>query len=162
MAEFFDNVMGGLNRGIKTISSKSKEILETTRLKNEVWETEQTIDKKYQALGKKVYAMLNKKAFDEEVLNVDCKEIAESYKKITGLEEAIEKAEQEALKVTHGDDAIICVKCRAANKSGDKFCLSCGSAITIEDKAKDKLCTSCGAVIKEGTKFCSRCGGRVG
>ena len=161
MAEFFDNVLGNFNKGIKTISSKGNEFLETTRLKGEILETQQNIDKKFLVLGKKVYAMLNTRALNGEALKQDAGEITSLYKKITGLEEIIRKVEQEALKERHGEDAVKCVQCGVANKSSDKFCVGCGAAIIPADKTKDNSCSACGAELKEGAKFCSRCGGPV-
>lgn len=158
MAEFFEKVTGSLNKGLKTITSKSKEFLETTKLKSEIRNMEEAIQKRFQALGKKVFEMINKKTFSEEALRIDYGEITALYKKITELEEAIKQVEQEVLKMRYGADTVMCTKCGASNKSGDKFCMSCGSTITIEDKPKDKTCSTCSAPIKEGSKFCSRCG----
>lgn len=161
MADFLRKVIGSLDKGFKIISSKSKEFLETTKLKGEIKNVEETIQKKFQALGKKVFEMVNKKAFSEEALKIDCGEITVLYKKITELEEAIKKVELEASKMRHRSDTIMCAKCGMPNKFGDKFCMSCGSAIIIEDKPEGKVCPACGASVKEGSKFCFRCGARL-
>lgn len=158
MAEFFEKATDSLNKSFKTLASKSKDFLEITKLKSEIRNTEEVIQKKFQTLGKKAFELISKQAFSEEALKEDYREITAFYKKTTELEEAIKKVEQEALKMRHGNDAIICAKCGATNKSGDKFCMNCGSAMAIEDKPESKACPTCGISIKEGSKFCSRCG----
>jgi hypothetical protein len=66
MADILDKITGGIDRGIRTISSKSKEFLETTRLKGEIKDTEAAIQSKFQVLGKKVFEMLNRGVLNEE------------------------------------------------------------------------------------------------
>lgn len=161
MADFFEKVKGGIDKGIKTVSSKSKEFLETIKLKREVGDVEATVQSRFNALGKKVFEMLNRGALNEDELRTDCGEIASLYKKITELEDAIKKVEHEALKMRHGADAMMCAKCGGVNKSGDKFCNSCGSSLVAEVVSESKTCPTCGASIKEGGKFCLRCGGKI-
>jgi predicted nucleic acid-binding Zn ribbon protein len=161
MADFFEKVKGGIDKGIKTVSSKSKEFLETTKLKGEIKDVETSIQSRFNALGKKVFEMLNRGALNEDELRLDCGEIASLYKKITELEEAIKKVELEALKMRYGADAIMCPKCNTPNKLGDKFCSSCGASLVVEVVSEGKTCPTCGASIKEGVKFCSKCGGKL-
>ncbi len=161
MADFFEKVKGGIDKGIKTVSAKSKEFLETTKLKGEIKDTETTIQNRFNALGKKVFEMINRGTLNEEELKADCGEIGELFRRITELENAIKQAELEALKMRYGADAIMCTKCGVPNKSGDKFCSSCGSAFVTEVVSEGNTCPTCGASIKEGTKFCSRCGGKI-
>lgn len=162
MTDFFEKVKGGIDKGIKTVSSKSKEFLETTKLKGEIRDVEANIQNRFNALGKKVFEMINRDALNEDELKADCGEIGALFKKITELEEAIKQAELEALKMRHGADAIMCPKCGTPNKSGDKFCSGCGSQLVAEVVSEGKTCPTCGASIKEGVKFCSRCGGKIG
>jgi len=137
MADFFDKVMGSINKGVDAISSKGKELIEIARLRAKIREVEATIQNRLNALGKKVFEMINKEILNEENLKVDCGEITALYKKITELEEAIKQVELEAIKMRRDADAIMCKKCRAQNKVGDKFCSSCGSALAVEVKSED-------------------------
>lgn len=161
MADFFDKVQSSIDKGIKAVSSKSKEFLETTKLKGEIRDVEACIQNRFNALGKRVFEMLNREALNEEELRADCGEIACLFKKITELEKSIKRAEEEALKTRYGADAIMCPKCGAVNKSGDKFCSGCGNAVTLTDKSEGKNCPTCGSSVKEGAKFCMRCGGKI-
>jgi ribosomal protein L40E len=161
MADFFEKVKGGIDKGIKTVSSKGKELIETTKLKGEIRDVQNSVDIKFQAFGKKVFEMLNRGALIEDELRAECKEIASLFKKITELEDAIRKVELETLKMKYGTDTIICSKCGSPNKSDARFCMSCGSAMVVEVKAEGKTCPTCGAPVKEGAKFCVNCGGKI-
>jgi ribosomal protein L40E len=161
MADFFEKVKGGIDKGIKTVSSKGKELIETTKLKGEIKDVQNSIDIKFQALGKKAFEMINREALNEDELRAECKEIAFLFKKITELEDAIKKVELETLKVKYGTDTIICSKCGSHNKSDARFCMSCGSAMVVEATAEGKTCLTCNAPVKEGAKFCMRCGGKI-
>lgn len=161
MADIFEKITGKIDKGIKAVSSKGKELIETTKLKSEIKDVQNSIDIKFQALGKKVFEMINREALNYDELKAGCKEIASLFKKITELEEAIKQVELETLKTRYGTDTIICSKCGAPNKSDAKFCMGCGSAMVVEVKVEGKICPTCNAPVKEGAKFCMRCGGKV-
>ena len=161
MTDIFGKITSGIDKSIKTIGSKSKEFLESTRLKGDIKDTNVIIQSKFQALGKKTYEMLNRGLLNEDELRFDCAGIAELFKKITELEDAIKKIELEALRMQHGSDAVVCSKCRAPNNENGKFCMSCGAALNIEVRVEGNLCPACGAKAKEGAKFCVRCGGKM-
>jgi septal ring factor EnvC (AmiA/AmiB activator) len=136
MADFFDKVMGSINKGVDAISSKGKELIEIARLRAKIREVEATIQNRLNALGKKVFEMINKEIMNEENLKADCREITALYKKITELEEAIKQVEHEAIEMRRGAEAIMCKKCGAQNKVGDKFCSSCGSVLAVDVKSE--------------------------
>jgi len=161
MADLFEKITGGIDKSIKTISSKGKEIFETTKLKGEIKEVEASVQIRFQGLGKKVFEMLNRGALSEDELKADCKEITSLFKKITELEDLIKQVELEAARMRHGSDIIICQNCKGHNKSDAKFCMNCGSTLMVEAPSEIKTCPSCKAPIKEGAKFCMRCGGKI-
>ena len=160
MADFFEKITGSIDKSIKTVSSKGKELIETTKLKAEIKDVQDSIQKKFQALGKKVFEMLNKGGLNEEELRADCGKVSSLFKKITELEEAIKKVELESLKTKFGHDATICSKCESLMRLGDKFCSSCGSTIIV-DKSEGKICSTCNASLKEDAKFCMKCGAKM-
>lgn len=159
MADFIKKLTEGIDRGIKAVSSKGWELVETTKLKGEIKDIQNLIERRFQALGKKVFEMINSETLNEEELKAECKEIATLFKKITELEEEIKKVELEALKKKYGTDVIMCFKCGSPNKSHAKFCEHCGSR--IEAVLESKTCPICNASVKEDAKFCARCGGKI-
>ncbi len=162
MGDFFEKITGSIDKGIKTVTSKSKELIETTKLKGEIKEVEASVQTRFQGLGKKVFEMLNRGALNEDELRVDCKEITSLFKKITELENLIKQVELEAAKMRHGSDIIICQNCKGRNKSDAKFCMNCGSPLLVETPGEINTCPTCNASIKEGAKFCMKCGGKIG
>jgi predicted nucleic acid-binding Zn ribbon protein len=162
MADFIDKITGSIDKGIRAVSSKGKELYETTKLRGQIKDVEDTIQNRFNGMGKKVYGMLTKGSLNEEELKADYGEITDLYKKITELEENIKQVELESLQTRQGVDVFICPKCSAPNKSGDRFCSDCGSALPAEVVTEGKNCPTCGSSIKEGAKFCTRCGGKLG
>jgi len=161
MTDIFEKIKDGIDKGIKTVSSKGKELIETSKLKSEIKDIQNTIDKKFQALGKRVFEMLNRGALNEEELKVECKEIGSLFRRIVELEEALKRLELEALRMRYGEDVVKCPKCGAINKSDAKFCMGCGSSLVVEFKVEGKSCSVCGALVKEEAKFCPKCGGKI-
>lgn len=51
MADFFEKITESIDKGIKTVSSKSKELIETTKLKGEIKNVQNSIENKFQNLG---------------------------------------------------------------------------------------------------------------
>ncbi len=160
MADFIKKITDNIDKGIKTVSSKGKELIETTKLKGELKDVQNSIESRFLALGKKVFEMLNRGALNEEELRMDWKEIVFLFRKLTEIENAIKQVELEAMKVRYGGDIIMCPRCGGHNKSDAKFCMSCGSPI-VKEKPEGKTCPTCGASLKEGAKFCIRCGGKI-
>jgi len=107
MADLFEKKTDSIDKSIITVSSKGKELLETAKLKGEVTDTEVSIQRKFNALGMKVFEMLNRGALNEEMLKKDSGEIATLFRRITELEETLKKVEFEALKIQSGTDSNI-------------------------------------------------------
>lgn len=107
MSDFFEKITGSIDKGVKAVSSKGKEIIETTKLKHEMKEVENLIQERFQNFDKKVFELVNRGAYNEEEIKSDCKEIASLYRKITDIEEAIKQVELETLKARYGSDTIL-------------------------------------------------------
>lgn len=158
MADFLEKITGGIDKGIKTISSKSKEFIEITRLKGEMKDIEAALQQKFNSAGKKVFQMMNQGLLKEEDLKAEYAEISSCYKKITEIEDNIIRIEKESLKAQYGFDAVMCRACGGINKVTDKFCNICGSAIATEGKLNSRPCPSCNALVSQKAKFCASCG----
>ena len=158
MADLLGKITGGIDRGIRTISSKSKEIIEVTRLKGELKEIDATLQMKFNAVGKMVFQMINSGNLNENDISIECRKISDCYKKITAIEENIRIAESETLKAQYGFGAVVCPACGGVNKEGDRFCKICGSAITAKNKKYCSTCPSCHAIISRKAVFCGSCG----
>lgn len=128
----FDKVKQSLDKGITTVSVKSKELMESTKIKTEM----ETLKKKkissLEELGSTVYVMVRKDQYNDEIVKEKCKIIAELDSQIDAKNEELKKLyveTQEAL----GQEVIVarCSNCFAPIVQGAKFCGGCGTQIDI-------------------------------
>lgn len=157
---FLDKIGTSLDKGIKTVSSAGREFLDTSRLRNELAETEVAIQAAYGTLGKRVFEALNKGNLQEESLAQNAEEIRSLFKKTRELESAISQIEATALKRSQGFDPVKCSQCAGINKTGDKFCGLCGAPLVAPIVGALATCPSCGTPLKAGAQFCTRCGAK--
>jgi RNA polymerase subunit RPABC4/transcription elongation factor Spt4 len=157
MADLLQKITDGIDRGIKTISSKSKEFIDVSRLKGELKNADAALQLKFNSLGKRVFQMMNQGALNAEDLTTECAEISSCYRKIAEIEDNIKRAEREALNAQYGDDAIMCRACGGINKTTDKLCNICGSSLSSETKVNNRPCPACNASVSAEAKFCA-CG----
>lgn len=55
-----------------------------------------------------------------------------------------------------------CPSCGAEVRSGARFCVVCGRALSHPQPAgSGATCAACGALIREGDRFCAHCGSPV-
>ena len=132
MEDFMQRIKKEINKGIATVSAKSKEIVDTVRIHNQISDLN---DQKRQALeetGQVVYKMSLDKDYDGSMaLKEKCQFIAE-------LDEQVEAKEAE-LKTVYSDTQeamgkICCQSCGMAVEEDVKFCSSCGTRIVKIEK----------------------------
>lgn len=163
MPDFLGKLGSSLDKSLKTISAKGKELVETAKLKSEIRDTEKAVEEKFVRLGRKVFELLNQGHIPEDDLRADAGEITGLYRKINELNETISRVEAEAAKSRYGTETVLCSGCRAPNRTGEKFCSACGATLSEQAATTQTIkCTACGSMIKDGMKFCGTCGGKVG
>jgi hypothetical protein len=133
MADLFDKLMQGLNKGITTASVKSKELLDASRLKSQISECERQKKDALAELGTTVCAMLDGGRVEEDVLRTARLAIAE-------FDEQINERHQELARIH--------AKAQQA---------LAGTQPAVETVSQASTC-ACGAPIVEGAKFCASCG----
>ena len=128
MADFFDKVIDGVNKGVATVSTGSKTILEKTKI-NTVIKT-LTDEKKQllEILGNKVYTLAVQEKKDIPLSEVEpiCEQITQRLSQIAEQQAKIEALDEEMNRITgsSGVSNIVC-SCGNINKSGAKFCAAC-------------------------------------
>jgi hypothetical protein len=160
MADFFEKLAENLDKGIKTVSAKGKQFLETHQLNSDLSEVKNRIRVKYQRLGEKVYEMNNQGAINPEELKPEMEVISEDYKLVAELEAAIKEAESRAVAEVEGCAASTCPKCNASNLQGAKFCAKCGEPLEVAGP-QGAVCGHCGQAVKEEFKHCPKCGAQL-
>jgi NADH pyrophosphatase NudC (nudix superfamily) len=129
MADFFDKLKQGVGKGVTTVSVKSREMLDISRLKSQIVEVQQQKREALEELGNIVHTMLAKGVLDEERLRT--KNTA-----ITALDEQIKQKESELTEIhAKAQEALgkprpiaICA-CGAEIYEGAKFCGKCGKKV---------------------------------
>lgn len=132
MADFFGKVLDGVNKGVATVSTGSKTIIEKTKI-NSVIKT-LTDEKKQLAeiLGNKVYAFAVAEKKDVPFAEIEalCAQITLRTEQIAEQQAKIDALDEEMNKITgsSGISSLVC-SCGHINKEGAKFCAACGKKL---------------------------------
>lgn len=126
MADFFERVKKGLDKGLNTVSVKSKEVIETTRINSQIGGLKDDIAKIQRELGEAVYEMNLQGSLDQSRIQEKCDAI-------TGLKQQIQAKEGElqAVREQAAEELgqTICPNCKNVVPEGTKFCGNCGTKI---------------------------------
>lgn len=167
MADLFDKLRKGLDKGIAAVGAKSKEVLETSQLRSQIRGLEEEKRNRLEELGNIVYTMVSRGTLDQERLQEKCCSIAAIDKAIQEKEEQIRVIQiktQEAIGRV-GLHPIAKCSCGADLFEGAKFCGRCGQNVQeILKHAQEAAaapsagCPRCGAPTRPGARFCGNCG----
>lgn len=138
MADFFNKVKKGFNKGTTTIGIKSSTMMETNKLKGEISSLKREKTEVFTSVGDKYYSMKKEDLINIEELNTIIVRAFEIDLTIAQKEQAIEdalKKQEETLRALQEVDSS-----------------------TIVEHA---LTCSCGAPISTETKFCPKCGQKI-
>jgi hypothetical protein len=134
MADFFDKLKQGLNKGVTTASVRSKEMLDANRLKSKIADIERQKKEALTELGTTVFTMLDSGHLDEDALKV-------AHIDITSLDAQIAEKQQELARV-HSDAEQALAEPQKASPATEPVPSTC----------------VCGAALPLGAKFCGSCG----
>ena len=137
MADFFDKLKQGLNKGVTTASVRSKEMLDANRLKSKIADCERQKKDALTELGTTVCTMLDSGHIDEDALKV-------AHLAIASFDAQIAEKQQELARV-HSEAEQALADPPKASPASDPVPSTC----------------LCGATLPVGTKFCGSCGRRT-
>lgn len=162
-----EKVKKTIDRGVATVSVRSNEFIEITKLKTQNSNLEKEMDFMKQQLGAAYFNQWKTDQIEEFSLGDLCKEIKEKEDLvISNLEkiESLQRQNEQILGSQSQNDGILC-NCGKINTSTAKFCISCGNK--LEEKfqapvieAVDMKSCICGNMVKKTAKFCSKCGNK--
>lgn len=163
VADFFDKVKQGINKGVTTVSVRSKEALDTTKLKTQIDMLHVQKKERIEELGNVVYVMHLRGGFDEERFRAKCREIE-------GVDGQIKDKEAEMAQVrARSEEALgrqmplgVC-ECGAEVFDSRKFCGRCGKKIDFvmpdrNETRNNQQCSQCGQPLLLDAMFCNECG----
>lgn len=143
MADIIDKVKQGFDKGVAVVSVKSKELIDITRLRNQIGALEDQIRKTYPEIGETVCRMACQDGLDVALIKEKCKLVADLKVQIKEKEEElrlIRQKAQEALGKT------FCASCDAELSENAKFCSFCGQ------KVEEKPVTADNQPVIDGTE----------
>ena len=126
MPVFLDKVKQGLGKGVTSVITKSKETLESTKIKLHLGELERRKIDVLKELGDVAYAMFQKNAFDEERLKAKCAGILELENQITEKQKELNEVHGRSREALGKPKPIDVCTCGAELYEGAKFCKECG------------------------------------
>lgn len=132
MTDFMDKVMQGINKGVTTVGVKSKEVIETSKLKGQISIFERNKKDALEELGNIVYVMFQKNDFDTERIKSKCEYITRFDSQIKDTLEEIKKIQIKSQEALGKPRVIKICDCGAEIHEGVRFCTKCGKKVIIE------------------------------
>lgn len=140
MADLFNKVLSGINKGVNSVSENSKLFVEKAKLNNTLKETENKKNTAAQQLGMTVYELQKAGEINIEQLNDKCAEI-EKYNneieelnlQILNLQNTLGEKKPAAESAAENYNGIKC-SCGYYNKEGAAFCAKCGSKLNTNEE----------------------------
>jgi ribosomal protein L40E len=167
MADFFEKVKQSVGKGLTTVSVKSKEMLETTKIKGKIGTLQEQKKSALEELGNIVYTMFLKGSLDEERIKGKCEAIRGLDNQIEEKEKELKEIYLKAQEALGKPKAIAVCDCGAEIYEGAKFCGKCGKKVeeiikkTTEELSPEEVCSQCGGKLLPEAKFCMKCGAKV-
>ena len=128
MADFFNKVLVGINKGVNSVSENSKIFVEKTKLSTTIKDKETEKNKILQQLGNMVYQMQKRGEIEFEQFKDMCSEI-DSYN--TAIEELNVQLKNLQNGLVDSNDISTGVRCSCGhyNRSDAVFCAGCGARL---------------------------------
>jgi NADH pyrophosphatase NudC (nudix superfamily) len=131
VADFFEKVKQRIDKGVTTVSVRSKEALEATRVKSQMSELQKRRTEALEELGNIVYTQFAKNQPDDERVRKRCSAIAELDRQIREKEEELRAIHVKAEEQLGKPAAIGRCDCGADIQAGTKFCGTCGAKVGL-------------------------------
>lgn len=133
MADFFDKVKDGFNKGVATVSTGSKNMIEKTKINTCIKSLTEEKKQLLELLGNKVYNYFKENPegdLPREEAAGFCNEIANRFAAIEEQKAMLEAldAEMEQIRGTANNISKVC-GCGHENAAGAKFCSKCGTKL---------------------------------
>ena len=152
--EFFNDLSKRFSNVAKTVSEKTKDSVEVTRIANDLRIQKNSLEQLYSELGKVCYALRMGEA------GAAPEQAEQLANRISSVKARIEElsAQRDAIR-----DVRRCPGCGAVSTKEARFCASCGrrlpeDAPVPEAMDKAEYCPDCGAQRTGEERFCAVCG----
>jgi NADH pyrophosphatase NudC (nudix superfamily) len=167
MADFLSKIKQDVGKVLTTVSVKSKEMLETTKIESQIKTLQEQKKSALDEIRNIVYTMFLKGSFDEEHIKGKCEAIRGLDNQINMKKKELREIHIKAEEALGKPKVFAMCDCGAEIYEGVKFCGKCGKKVegiikkTAEELSPEKVCSQCGAKLLLGVKFCSKCGAKL-
>lgn len=97
--DFITKVKESLNKGLRVVNIRSKEVYESVKIKKKISSHNSNRDKQISELGETVYKMFSQRGeFNEEKVREACRQVARTEQEIKDFEDELEMVHQNAKK----------------------------------------------------------------
>lgn len=161
VTEISKKVGGAAEKTYMAAKDKSGKLIEETKIKLRINESEKEISEAFEEIGIAVYDSYTKGEDKGKGFTKECKRIEKIKKEILEMENSI----------LYLKNLRKCEDCTEIISMDDKFCTICGAPqkavkikkiikkeTEVEEKPTSKACKSCGQLAELDIKFCSKCG----
>ena len=128
MADFFNKVLVGINKGVNSVSENSKIFVEKTKLSTAIKDKETLKNKTLQQLGNMVYQMQKRGDIEFEQFKDMCTAIDNCNKNIEELNIQLKNL-QNTPDISDVENTGIQCACGHYNRSDAVFCAGCGAKL---------------------------------
>ncbi len=128
MAEILVKIKENIGKGLTTVTTASKELIETTRLKGEIAAARRRRRELLEELGSIVFVMMSRDSPEPERVREKCRTVAGADERIRELEESVRNIHLKSQEALGKRKAAACA-CGADIPDGAKFCGKCGKPV---------------------------------
>ena len=133
----FDNLKDTLNKGVAAVSVKSETLVESSRIKSAISNSQKRMTSEINALGAKFYNSWKAGQASVEAFAGDFAGIQAIEKEIEELNARLEQIKAEEDKIlgaaqkpaAPAGDSVFCTNCGKALPAGSRFCDECGTPV---------------------------------
>ncbi|MBE7024503.1 MAG: zinc ribbon domain-containing protein [Ruminococcaceae bacterium] len=126
MAEFFNRMLVGINKGVNSVSEGSKNMMEKAKLHTAISDAEKAKAKLAEQLGNLTHSLHQSGTALPENLVPLCEEISAYVSQIAELKQRLDAMEPEKSAAS----GTVCPACGTACRPDSKFCANCGGTLS--------------------------------
>lgn len=128
MADIFDKMLDGINKGVNSVAAGSKTVIEKAKINSAISNLEHEKKELSAFIGEKVYSLYKEgKLQDTEEFGSLCEQIDQKNNAIAVKRQELAKLEAPAPAAPAQAGVVYCSQCGSQNAAASKFCAKCGS-----------------------------------
>jgi hypothetical protein len=130
MADIFDKIAGGINRGVTLVGANSKALVEKAKINSAIKNLKDEKKQLTELLGMKIYEIYTsgKEIANEDIAGI-AGEITKRIELATAQEEKLKQLDVELSTAGRSKEYSPVCECGKINPAGSKFCSICGKPL---------------------------------